>query len=47
MIGQGRELTVFWGTEGARGRRLAWQRDVKSLDPDGCLVRRPHGRHHA
>src|SRR6266446_5622463 len=31
---------------GGRGRRLAWKQDVKSLDPDGCLVRRPHGRHH-
>ena len=45
-LGQGRELTVFWGTDGARGRRLAWERDVRGLDPDGCLVRRSHGRHH-
>ena len=27
-IGRGRELTVFWGTTGARGRRLACGRDV-------------------
>lgn len=44
-MGQGRELTVFWGTNGARGGRLAWERDVRSLDPDGGLVRRSHGRH--
>ncbi len=30
----------------ARGRRLALGRDVKGLDLDGCVVRRPHGRHH-
>ena len=27
-IGHGRALTVFWGTTGARGRRVAWERDV-------------------
>ena len=31
----------------AKGRRLARGRDVKGLDPDGCVVWRPHGRHHA
>ena len=48
-IGRGRELTVFWGTTGARGGRLACDASEtsRSLDPDGCLVRRPHGRHHA
>src|SRR5215468_7541420 len=46
MIGHARELTVFWGTDGARGGRLAWERDVRGLDPDGCLVRRSHSRHH-
>ena len=29
----------FLGTHGARGRRLAPQPDVRSLDPDGCVVR--------
>jgi len=28
-IGHGREPTVFWGTTGARGGRLAGKRDVK------------------
>lgn len=46
-MGHGRELTVFWGTDGARGGRLVCKRDVRGLDPDGCLVRRPHDRHHA
>src|SRR5215831_7212915 len=46
MLGHGRELTIFWGTDVARGGRLVWKRDVRGLDPDGCLVRRPHGRHH-
>lgn len=38
-IGHGREPTVFWGTHGARGIRLAPQPDVRGLDPDGCVVR--------
>jgi hypothetical protein len=38
--GHGREPTVFWGTVRARGGRLAGQRDVQGLDPDGCMVRR-------
>src|SRR5713101_2002358 len=48
-IGRGRELTVCWGTTGARGGRLACDASEtsRSLDPDGCVVQRPHGRHHA
>ena len=42
---QGRERTVFWGTNGARGGRLAWERAIRSLDPDGGVVRRSPGRH--
>ncbi len=29
--GHGREPTVFWGMKDARGRRLAWERDVEAL----------------
>ena len=46
MIGRSREPTVFWGTDGARGRRLACERDGRGLDPDGCLVRCLPSRHH-
>jgi hypothetical protein len=38
-IGHGREPTVFWGTDSARGRRWARESAVRRLDPDGCVVR--------
>jgi hypothetical protein len=39
-------MTLAWAMP-LRGRRLVCKRDVRGLDPDGCLVRRPHDRHHA
>src|SRR5262249_24395741 len=33
-----REPTVFWGTDSARGRRLARGSAVGSLDANGCVA---------